>query len=242
MSNVISQPTPAIGADRAPARTQRRGSLVLILGAVITFGALAVLAHSTPYFPFDLAVTRAVQSIHAGWFDALMRAVNFTGYPPQVFVEIALALVIFWFIGWRWQAIALLAGNLTIGAVGSAVKMLVARPRPLPDLVYVANPALDGGMLSFPAGHVQGAVIGLGFLIYLLLHLSRRTAWQNALLVVAAALILLNGISRVYAGEHWFSDVVGGYLLGSIVLWLTIQLYEWGKPKFFRNEADDAQR
>jgi membrane-associated phospholipid phosphatase len=41
------------------------------------------------------------------------------------------------------------------------------------------------------------------------------------------------GLSRIYQGQHWFSDVMGAYLLGSLWLALTIRLYRWGKPRYF---------
>jgi undecaprenyl-diphosphatase len=55
-------------------------------------------------------------------------------------------------------------------------------------------------------------------------------------LVFLALLIALVGISRVYLGEHWPSDVFGAYLLGSLWLTLTVYVYRWGKPRFFKNQ------
>jgi hypothetical protein len=48
-----------------------------------------------------------------------------------------------------------------------------------------------------------------------------------------SALIILIGISRIYLGQHWASDVLGAYLLGSLTLVAIIQLYRWGKTRFF---------
>jgi undecaprenyl-diphosphatase len=45
--------------------------------------------------------------------------------------------------------------------------------------------------------------------------------------------IALIGMSRIYLGEHWFSDVVGAYLLGSIALVIMIFFYRWGKTRYF---------
>jgi undecaprenyl-diphosphatase len=41
------------------------------------------------------------------------------------------------------------------------------------------------------------------------------------------------GMSRIYLGHHWFSDVMGAYLLGSLWLALTIRFYRWGKTRYF---------
>ena len=79
-----------------------------------------------------------------------------------------------WLGGARWEAIGVLFANLAVGTLGTGVKMLVARMRPSPNLVHVANPSLDGGGLSFPAGHVLVYVTVLGFLMYLLWQVPQR--------------------------------------------------------------------
>ena len=62
-------------------------------------------------------------------------------------------------------------------------------------------------------------------------------SWERTTLLVAfALLILFMGLSRIYQGQHWFSDVAGAYLLGSLWLALTIRLYRWGKPRFFAHQ------
>lgn len=55
-------------------------------------------------------------------------------------------------------------------------------------------------------------------------------------MILCGMLIALIGLARIDSGEHWFSDVVGGYLVGTIWLVLTIYFYRWGKPRFFVNQ------
>jgi len=73
---------------------------------------------------------------------------------------------------------------------------------------------------SFPSGHAMGSLVGYGMLAYLLV-ISWADRWQVrvAIVSIAALLILAIGVSRLYLGVHYFSDVVGGYAAG--VLWLS---------------------
>ncbi len=203
--------------------------------AVLAVFALAVLsfeAHLAPYFPFDLVATRTVQSLHAGWYDSIMRAIGQPGYPPQVYVFALIIILSLYFTGLRWEAIAQLFATVGIGVVGLLIKTLVSRPRPSPDLVHVIT-KLDNGQLSFPAGHVESFVAILG-LLWFLAFVRAKSVWVRSLsLVVLGEMIAGIGISRIYTGEHWLSDVIAGYLLGSVWLILTIWLYNWGSPRFF---------
>ncbi len=78
---------------------------------------------------------------------------------------------------------------------------------------------------SFPSGHVLLYSSGLGF-IWFLAYTSRLPGLMRRLaLLLSGAVILLIGPARVYCGEHWPSDVVAGYLLGSSWLALVIRFY-----------------
>ena len=210
---------------------------VTIVLATVGFIALSFMARSIRYFDFDLSAARALQAIHENAFDVLMRVVGTPGYPPQVYAEIVVLLVILWVVKLKWEALMEVFATVGIGVVGLIVKILVDRPRPTPDLINVMT-SLDNGKQSYPAGHVESYVAILGFLWYLsytLLPKNSLRRWVQ--LLVYGAMIVLIGFSRVYVGEHWLTDVIGGYLLGGIWLWLTIKLYEWGKPRFFKRKG-----
>ncbi len=209
---------------------------VLVLLATVLLLALAFTVHTMPVDPIDLTITRDVQAFHPGWFDLLMRAVGEPGYPPQVYAVVAWIFFVLYAFGLKWEAMAHAFATIGIGIVGLAIKYPVDRARPSPNLVYVANPALDGGKFSFPAGHVESFVAIFGFLIFLLIVLGRPSWLRTLEIAFFAFLIALIGISRLYTGEHWLSDVIGGYLSGSVWLIATIRFYQWGKDRFFVNE------
>lgn len=206
-------------------------SLYFVL-ALIALIALSVFVHSNPIPPFDLAASHLVQSVHAGWFDIMMRIVGEPGYPPQVYVLVFWIIIVLYLTGLKWEAVAELFATVGIGAVGLLIKTLVNRPRPTADLVNVIT-VLDQGKLSFPAGHVESFMAIIGFLWFLSFVLCKNS-WVRAIsFLVFGEMLALIGISRVYTGEHWMTDAVGGYLFGSLWLIVTIYFYEWGKGRFF---------
>ena len=205
---------------------------IYVLLAAGAFVALAVAAHFTPYFPVDLTVTRALQREHGPVLEALMRGLSWMGWNPQAALLVAMVLSTLLLVGLRWEAVVgVLAGFGTV--VGSLIKLAVYRPRPSPDLVQVFGPLAT---TSFPSGHVILATAFYGYVAFLLYTLLKHTWYRVAGLTLLALIVLLMGPSRIYLGQHWFSDVMGAYVLGSLWLTLSIRVYRWGKPKFFTTQ------
>jgi membrane-associated phospholipid phosphatase len=111
---------------------------------------------------------------------------------------------------------ALLFGQL----FASLFKNLSDRLRP--DLFnYLSLTGRD----SFPSGHALVSVLFYGFIGYLFFMMAKKT-WQKQVVVAGTILIIfLIGLSRLYLGVHWFSDVVGGWLLGGALLILLISIF-----------------
>jgi undecaprenyl-diphosphatase len=203
---------------------QRRRAAVFqvyaLLGSV-GFIALAIAAHFIPYFPIDLRVTRALQIYHGAAFDAVMRAESWMGFAPQTIYLGGAVLVTLFAAGLRREAVAAFFASL--GSVaGIAIKLVVYRPRPSADLVHVLRPLADTG---FPSGHVLTATAFGGFLGFLVYTMIRQSGLRTAALTLIGFGVLLMGPSRIYLGQHWFSDVMGAYVLGSLWLALSIKLY-----------------
>jgi undecaprenyl-diphosphatase len=190
--------------------------------AVVAFAGLALLARTTPYFWFDVPIALAIQTLQWPPLQSFLLAMSWLGLPPQsniIFGSLILGLAL---IGRRWEAAGLL-----VAAVGSIslfylLAPIVARPRPSADLVHVVGQI---GYGSFPSGHVTNLTAIFGFLCYLTYTRLRRSWWRTVLLVLLVTPIVSVGIARVYLGQHWPSDVLGGYLLGSIWLTVTIWLF-----------------
>ena len=97
-------------------------------------------------------------------------------------------------------------------------KLLIKRPRP--------EGALEGLTDSFPSGTAAASIMLLGFLIYLIGEFVPPGKVRIALQLAVASVVILLGVSRVIAGEHWPSDIIGGYMAGGLALFAIIWLYQ----------------
>jgi membrane-associated phospholipid phosphatase len=210
--------------------TRRRARLfqAYVFATVVGFIGLAFLANQIAYFPIDLWITHTVQTFHPVWFIALMVLVSWPGYLPQTIFIVLLFVLVLYLRGLRWTAITSCGGAIGESALNVAIKLLIHRPRPKATLVYVMQ-VLNS--YSFPSGHVMFYSVFFGFLIFIIYSRLKVSLFRNLLLVFFGSLVGLVGVSRIYLGEHWASDVLGGYLLGSLCLLVIIRIYLWGASR-----------
>ena len=231
-------------ADAIPAKPWRRYRAVMVevylICAMVVFTILAVIAQTWAYSALDVKITRAVQTFHAGWFDALMRGVAWIGFLPQGPLIAAGILLLLYARGRKWEMVMTGASVLGGSALGFGLKVLIARPRPSADLVTVIKQLGDN---SFPSGHVLFFTTLFGFLLYLAYTLLKHSWRRTLLLVLLLGLLGIIGPSRIYVGEHWASDVVAANLLGSVWLALSVLVYRWGARRGMtgRNDAEAAR-
>lgn len=171
----------------------------------------------------DLAATVAVQRLRAPWFRQFMRIVSWPGFPPQSRI-IPWLLSALWLIrGRRREAVFQLLGWGT-GFVSFLIKHRVKRPRPNHPSVVVTLARIGG--TSFPSGHVINYVGIYGTFAYLTLREGPGGWPRRLILLVISTLLSFVGLSRMYLGHHWLTDVTASYLLGSSYLWALTSAYE----------------
>jgi membrane-associated phospholipid phosphatase len=200
-----------------------RRPLKLELFAVLVV-ALLLLAAVFAVLPWDPILAADMQSLTNPALDTLLRNISIFGNAGVDVILVALAVAIF---AWRrrWlEAWFVVASSLGAGALGTVIKMLVRRPRPVPEP--------GSGLLwslfdrySFPSGHTVFYTAFFGAVAFLLWkRFTGRARWVG--IAVCLALIALVGPSRVFLGAHWPSDVLAGYLVGGLCLFAVI-LYQW---------------
>ena len=169
----------------------------------------------------DHPVASFVAAHRSGTLTAVMRAASSAG-GPVVLVAVALAAGVLLGIIWRGWGPVLVAGVTVAGSVGLTIVLKEVLGRPRPPLTQ-ALAATDG--YAFPSAHAATAAAALGVLAYLGAARLRSWAAQVAAWAGAATLTALVGISRVYLGVHWTTDVIGGWTIG--VLWLAVVVTGW---------------
>ena len=226
VQTVVEGAKQEVSASRQPwYHLSRIARILLIVYAVqlALFAALAWWVHLYPINPLDIAITREFQENPSPWLNISMAIISYPGSSPLLFILILLAAVVFWVVGLRLEAIFIVALSAVSSALNVLLKYIVARPRPTANLVEVFQVASGQ---SFPSGHVMAylAFFGLLFSFGIILFRGKRW-WRIALLVVSAPFVALVGPSRIYLGDHWASDVLGSYLIGGVLLGITLWIY-----------------
>ena len=145
----------------------------------------------------------------------LMKAVSVAGDIPQMTVLAAFAAGMFWRARRRPEAAVVLGSAVGAWLLIDGFKNLYGRVRPpvAERLMVETNPAL-------PSGHALGSIVVLGVLAAVVVLATRRTALRTGAVALAAVGVLVIGVSRLYLGVHWLTDVVTGWLLGGA--WLAV--------------------
>lgn len=177
--------------------------LAAAMGGWLVFGAMAWLWEHGQAARFDLPLRAAMHGWASPALTLAMRLVSVLG--SEYFLIPLAALLV-----WRWEkrgerraAYLLVAGSLSAELLSELLKTLFHRPRP--EVFFGLPPAVT---YSFPSGHAFVPVVFFGLLAGIL---ETGPAGRAAVVVLAA----LIGLSRVYLGYHYPSDVVAGWALAA---------------------------
>ncbi len=117
----------------------------------------------------------------------------------------------------RWRSmLAVVAASAGAAVVVTVIKQLVGRNRP-----PVADRLVTETNQAYPSGHSLGCLVVVGIVVVVAVHL-RSPAARRTVYTIAAFFVAAVGVSRLYLGVHWPTDVLGGWSLGG--LWLAICL------------------
>ena len=140
--------------------------------------------------------------------------------------------------GMRTESGLIVAATMVSFVTAVILKAAIARPRPPAELVRVIEEA-DG--YSFPSGHVMHYVVFLGTLAFVLSTSVKPGVNRWLIQGAVLAVLMVIGLSRVYLGVHWPSDVLGGYAVGAVVaagtIWVWLRWTGSTRPSARSDEA-----
>lgn len=195
-------------------------SLAAAMSALFLFGWIADKVRHGETANFDLAVRSWVHQFASPAMTRAMTAISLLGYKILI-VELVLALAVFLYLRWRraaaWLAITM-AGAL---ALDQALKYAFHRPRP--QVFFGTQPH----SYSFPSGHALCSFCFYAVLAGLIAARTRSWALRITAGALAAVLVIAIGLSRIYLGMHYPSDVLGGYLAAAIWVSAMLVLDRW---------------
>jgi undecaprenyl-diphosphatase len=174
----------------------------------------------------DDAVLRWIGPRRTPGLDALMLEITSLGTASVVTMLVGVAALFLWLNKHKHSAILLFVSTFGGVILNNLLKLGFSRPRP--DIIAWGAKAT---FYSFPSGHAMSATVVYTTVAYLAARLQRTHAARAAIAVLAALIILVICISRVYLGVHYPSDVIAGVIIG--VAWASfcmatleaIQLY-----------------
>lgn len=206
-------------------------TLRIVLGVLISVGAAGVFAwiwdlvkdKGRDTTTFDDTLLRWMHLHQTPWVTALARGLAWLGNPPTI-IGIAVVAIL---VGLFWRKVRGAAWTLPIAIIGAGiiiqgVKMVFHRPRPT-----LFHPLLHESGYSFPSGHSLISVVVYGLLGYFVMHLFKAHAARIAVGILTILLILLIGLSRVYVGVHFPTDVLAGWTGGLPWLFTCLAIHEW---------------
>ena len=207
----------AIPTRSAAGRTLPAALIEAWVACLAVFIAIGVFVALRTEPGLDLTIARQVQRLPSP-AGSVLDVMNFLGGGWPSGSITALFAVVFLLRG-RWTDALLFPLTGLPRFMQAMIKDLVEAPRPRVDQVHVQHIITS---YSYPSGHVVGATVvwGLAFALAPLILKGRGLITLRVLCVV---MIVAIGPARIWAGAHWPSDVLGGYLFGA--LWLVPEIW-----------------
>ena len=238
----VTGPAGPLGSTTpAPTNTRANSSRTILLAVglaglslcLFAFGVLAEDVRSQEAGFLDAAVTPFFHGLASPPLDAAMNAASFIGSDPTLLTVLIAAAVVLGLWGRRREAIFVvvaLAGSLV---VNETMKLFFHRPRPVLAWAHVQPD------YSFPSGHsMNSLVLGLALAIVVWRVVGARRG--VAAVVVAVVLSLLIGVSRIYLGYHYFTDVVAGFAAAILWVAIVVAVFRGGDVWFGRHSRRGA--
>ncbi|MGG3470695.1 phosphatase PAP2 family protein [Neobacillus pocheonensis] len=198
---------------------------------VIGFSFISLLISDQKIIKFDSWVIQLIQGLESPGLTSMMKTFTFIGSAPFVIIlSILLMFFLFKVLHHGIELILFVTAILGSACLNGLLKNIFQRVRP--DL----HRLIDISGYSFPSGHAMNAFTVYGIITFLLWrHIP--TKWGRSILILFSIVMILSiGISRIYLGVHYPSDIIGGYFASGFWLATLIWFFQFYKEKRYNKK------
>lgn len=205
--------------------------LIVVVIGINIFIELTDTLTSKMLINYDSAITEYIISYRSPSLNKFMQFITNVGdiYGYLVIATVCTLLFYLKFKNWRYVTEMFIVLGLA-ALSNTALKKVINRARP--DALHLVSVET----LSYPSGHAMSAIAFYGFLIYLCFILIPEKWLKFGLIIFLGFLILAIGISRIYLGVHYPSDIAGGYIAGFI--WVIFCIAVFNIVDLFRRKEE----
>ena len=187
----------------------QRMKKTLLFGSIGLFLLLTLFVALKLTTPIDTTFSKWVVQLHNPVFTAFFRFITDFGYVQILVILLVIILIVFH----KYRFAYILPIHVTISVIFNMIlKNIFARPRP--EMIRL----IDEAGFSFPSGHAMVTMVAYGYLIYVVHHYIQQKWLRYSLIAFLIFIIVSVGLSRIYLGVHYLTDVLAGYSISLFYL------------------------
>ena len=187
----------------------QRMKKTLLFGSIGLFLLLTLFVALKLTTPIDTTFSKWVVQLHNPVFTAIFRFITDFGYVQILVILLVIILIVFH----KYRFAYILPIHVTISVIFNMIlKNIFARPRP--EMIRL----IDEAGFSFPSGHAMVTMVAYGYLIYVVHHYIQQKWLRYSLIAFLIFIIVSVGLSRIYLGVHYLTDVLAGYSISLFYL------------------------
>lgn len=196
---------------------------IIFIISIVLFIIIAISISLYDNIPLDSNIYNTIKNIINPTNTHIFKIITFTASTLGIIIICLLSFIIN-----KKSGILLTFNTIIITVINLISKLIFRRDRP------TINQLVFEDSYSFPSGHTITATVVYGFIIYLIYKSNLSKKEKIIYISILILLILLIGLSRIYLGVHYFTDVIGAMALGISYLIIAIYIIEKKKVSLFK--------
>ncbi|MEY8848546.1 phosphatase PAP2 family protein [Psychroserpens sp. XS_ASV72] len=205
-------------------------ALIVVVVGINVFIELTDTLSSDKLIAYDTKITNYITSFRSPALDSYFITMTKIGDVHGYLIILGIALLLTILVFRKWKYIGQITLVLFLASFSNVILKRVidrARPDDIEHLVVVNT-------LSYPSGHAMSAMAFYGFLIFLVSFLNVHKLLKMIIISLLLLLILSIGVSRIYLGVHFPSDIAGGFIAG--LIWVFFCIFIFNVIEVFRRD------